>query len=327
MSFIVFKNNSETDCSSSTSKIAPSRGNTVYGSHKAIYQDISIVKFLSKANFSVHLVRSNVTKRTYAMKVFPHKDGQPLIHYVNETRFACLQHPNVVRSLYFENQRQVKFDGITKDVSYMIMEYAQNGDFVNFMRLHHAKIDDILARTYFRHLIQGLEYLHNNEVGHLDIKLDNLLLSADYTLKIGDFDTAHFSEDAIILSQGTKYYRAPEIIKGNCSDPKPADFYSAGVVLFLLKTKGIFPQLEDDTYENSDLGDLLQTNIPQFWNVHRRLQRKERSFFDKDFCDLFIGMTRKEPRKRLTIDKIKQSNWYNGPIYDNEELKKIFEKN
>ena len=41
-----------------------------------------------------------------------------------------------------------------------------------------------------------------------------------------------------ITTKGTQNYRAPEITKGSCVDPYAADIYSAGVILFLLKTGG-----------------------------------------------------------------------------------------
>jgi len=158
----------------------------------------------------------------------------------------------------------------------------------------------------------------------LDVKLDNLLLSNDYTLKIADFDVAHFAEDAIIISKGTRLYRSPEIAQGKCTDPKTADIYSAGIVLFILKTQGVFPFVEEDTDEDIDFGELMKNNVSQFWDMHKTVQRRGGSFFDKDFRDLFIGMTKEDPRKRLTIEKIKQSNWYNGPVYDSQEIKEKF---
>lgn len=48
--------------------------------------------------------------------------------------------------------------------------------------------DDVA--TYVVQLLQGLEYLHDHHVLHLDIKPDNLLLTHDNALKIVDFGSA-----------------------------------------------------------------------------------------------------------------------------------------
>jgi len=46
----------------------------------------------------------------------------------------------------------------------------------------------------------------------------------------------------------------------------------------------------------------------------------DESFFDQDFKNLFIAMTRENPRARCTIDDIKNSYWYNLPTYSDAEL-------
>jgi serine/threonine protein kinase len=52
------------------------------------------------------------------------------------------------------------------------------------------------CKNYFIQLTLGIEYLHANEVAHRDIKPDNLMLSADGTLKIVDFGVSEiFKKD------------------------------------------------------------------------------------------------------------------------------------
>jgi len=301
-------------------------GNVVYGNHKEIYQDLIVCKSISKAKFPVFLVESRVTKKNYAMKVFAHENGQPHLYFKNESRFACLQHPNVVRNLYCESQRKSKIDGIDMQISYIITEYALHGDLHNFLKIHRKKFDEKLIRTLFRQLIEGLEYLHKNGVSHMDLKLDNLLIGDDYNLKIADFDLSHFKDDAIIISNGTKFYRAPEVIQGRCNNPKIADIFSAGVVLFTLKSRGIYPQFEANSYGGVELSELLFKNKEEFWKQHCIIQKKEASFFDDDFKELFEEMTKPGIRERATIENVKASKWYNGPYYSSAELKEKMER-
>lgn len=77
-------------------------------------------------------------------------------------------------------------------------------------------------------------------MAHLDIKLDNLLLSKDYKLKITDFGCSSELNNTDIKNEGTEDYRAPEIIRGNCREKGPADIFSMGIILFLLKYH-VFP--------------------------------------------------------------------------------------
>ena len=154
------------------------------------------------------------------------------------------------------------------------MEYAPRGDFLNFVRIHRKQIDEKLARTYFRQLIDGLEYIHNNGVAHMDLKLANLLIDNDGSLKMTDFDLANFEDDAIVISNGTRLYRPLEVQTGRCNSPKTADVYSAGVFMFLLKTQGVFPHFEDALVDGVDFTRLLNEEPGQFWIKHSEVQKK-----------------------------------------------------
>ena len=132
------------------------------------------------------------------------------------------------------NEYESKCSGI-------FFEYAQNGDFFDLIVQKRVIMNDKLVRTFFRQLIAGVEHLHKNNVAHLDIKLDNLLLTEDFTLKVADFDLSCFRDEEIVSSKGSKYFRAPEIIAGCSVDHAASDIFSIGVILFTLKARGLLP--------------------------------------------------------------------------------------
>jgi len=291
------------------------------------YQSLSVVKRLSKAKFPVYLTSSKVNKQNYAMKIFTHKGEKPHPYYRNEIRFASLKHPNVIDIVHYENEKDTLYKGELKKVSYILMEYAPHGDFFDFITKHREDLDEKLVRTYFRQLIDGIEYLHSSGVAHLDLKPENLLLGADLNLKIADFDLSHVYGDAKILSRGTRYYRGPEFFRSSSSDPElkapfSADIYGAGIILFILKSGGIYPHSENNPLEGVDLVDLMYNNNGEFWNKHCEIQERELSFYDREFKHLFNGMVKSDPQERMTIKEIRQSKWYNGPIYTPLELQK-----
>jgi serine/threonine protein kinase len=291
------------------------------------YQSLNVVKRLSKAKFPVYLTSSKVNKQNYAMKIFSHKGEKPHPYYKNEIRFASLKHPNVIDMVYYENEKDTLTKGELKKVSYILMEYAPHGDFFDFVIKHREQIDEKLVRTYFRQLIDGIEYLHACRVAHLDLKPENLLIGADLNLKIADFDLSHVCGDGKILSRGTRYYRGPEFFRSGSSHPEiknpfPSDIYAAGIILFILKSGGIYPHSENNTVEGVDLVDLMYNNNDEFWRKHCEIQEKKNSFYDKEFKELFNSMVKYNPDERITIKEIKKSKWYNGKVYSPNELQK-----
>src|SRR5690606_19425865 len=101
-----------------------------------------------------------------------------------------------------EERKKVCIKAGLLEVSYIVMELAPFR--LKQLVVHEEFIrDEILQRTYFSQLINGIEYLHMNGIAHLDIKPDNLLLADDYQLKIIDFDLAYKKEDLLLIGRGT----------------------------------------------------------------------------------------------------------------------------
>lgn len=197
------------------------------------------------------------------------------------------------------------------------MEAAQYGDFTNLVMNTDMFKDEKLLRTYFHQLIAGIKFLHEKNMAHLDLKMDNLLLGSDFRLKITDFDSSYQKGDSICLSRGTKNYRAPEIKSDNCDDPQAADAYSAGIILFVLKAK-CFPYMEDVIVGGQNLYEDLQLGRNSFWTFHS--QKLKTGTFEDDFKDLFTLMVKEDPVERATLEEVKKSKWFLGPIYSQEEL-------
>lgn len=297
----------------------------------AMYQNLNVVKRLSKAKFPVYLTSSKVNKQNYAMKIFAYKGEKPHPYFRNEARFSSLKHPNVINTVFTEDEKDTLYRGELKKVSYILMEYAPHGDFFDFVTKNRDNLDDKLVRTYFRQLIEGIEYLHSAQVAHLDLKPENLLLGADLNLKIADFDLSHVLGDSKILSRGTRYYRGPEFFRNNSDNPElkapfASDVYSAGIILFILKSGGIYAHSENTPLEGIDLVDLMYNNNNEFWKKHCEIQERTSTFYEKEFKDLFNAMVKSNPEERISIQEVKKSKWYNGPVYTQPELEKKMKK-
>lgn len=70
-----------------------------------------------------------------------------------------------------------------------------------------------IARFYFSQLLAALAHTHENGFAHRDIKLENILIGNDYSLKLADFGFASVVNENSKFERvmGTEGYMAPEI--------------------------------------------------------------------------------------------------------------------
>ncbi|KAI9396742.1 hypothetical protein POPTR_004G179514v4 [Populus trichocarpa] len=84
---------------------------------------------------------------------------------------------------------------------------------------------------------KGMDYLHQNNIIHRDLKGANLLMDENEVVKVADFGVARVKAQTGIMTAETGTYRwmAPEVIEHKPYDHK-ADVFSFGIVLWELLT-------------------------------------------------------------------------------------------
>jgi len=284
------------------------------------------IGLIGEAKAKIYKVFSTNNNQIYALKVFDlAEDDSMLCHYENEIRFTQLDHPNILKisdSQEYEDLIQLENDA---NFGCLLVEYCPKGDFYELICNKVDRLPEIIVRTYFHQLISAIEYLHFNQIAHMDIKLENLLLDDDYQLKLCDFDLSILIGEQVEL-KGTQNYRAPELKSGNCQTPKAADIYAAGIVLFILKSGGVHPHLEETNLDDgTNLYSLLYRNLKKFWKTQAKICEVDIDFFSPEFQDLFLSMVEMDPKKRATIQDIKNSAWYSRDVLTPTQLKAAME--
>ncbi|XP_014666025.1 PREDICTED: kalirin-like [Priapulus caudatus] len=112
--------------------------------------------------------------------------------------------------------------------------------------------DEVQMKTYVRHLLEVVQYLHNCHIAHLDIKPENLLIDLSHTsplLKLVDFgDARHICNNYYVHPLlGSPEFAAPELVLGQPVGLQ-TDMWSVGVVLYVLLS-GVSPFLDDSVEE------------------------------------------------------------------------------
>lgn len=136
-----------------------------------------------------------------------------------------LKHEHVVDLLSsFENTRYV----------FMILTMCANSSIGELL-----EIKEVLSLKETRYVIYqtllGLSYIHSQNIIHMDIKPDNVLLDINMQVKVGDFGLAMKADDenAKTRMAGTLSYMAPEII-GKEGALKKSDIWSLAVMAYEL---------------------------------------------------------------------------------------------
>ena len=168
------------------------------------------------------------TSKIYAAKIISRKsimDMGQMEYLERELRvMSTLNHPNLLRVI----------DEIyLKDLIIVITEYCENGDLITFITSNSFLMLS-MARRIFMQIVEGVNYLHQRNIAHRDLKPDNIFLDQDLNVKIGDFGLAKTSQKGQLFNTlcGTFYYLAPEIIKHQDYDGIKCDIWSLGIILY-----------------------------------------------------------------------------------------------
>ncbi|CAL9196752.1 mitogen-activated protein kinase kinase kinase 1-like [Musa acuminata AAA Group] len=138
----------------------------------------------------------------------------------------------------FEHENLIQFYGMDKDVSklYIFLQLATQGSLVSLYQKYHLQNSQVSA--YTRQILEGLNYLHGQNVVHRDIKCANILVDANGSVKLADFGLAkEISKLNWAKScKGTVYWMAPEVVKTKPYGPS-ADIWSLGCTVLEMLTR------------------------------------------------------------------------------------------
>ncbi len=219
-----------------------------------------------------------------------------------------IDHPNIVK--YFETYE----DG--KNI-HIVMEYIPGSTLDKVItKLGKKKITENDCYKVLCCLLRAILFLHNMNIMHKDLKLENILFSVigKYdSLKIIDFGLSSrqnvnkkgksHSEDYRV---GTTHYMAPEVVKFEKLSPK-VDIWAIGVIIYRIFT-GNFPF--DGSSEKEIFAKIVKGEYDE-----SKLDRQKISKELKDLIKRFLTLKVKD---RISVNEALEHEWFLQHKIDNE---------
>ena len=227
-----------------------------------------------------------------------------------------LNHPNIIKyySCWLEQNNKIVI---------MITEFFTGGNLK-----HHLKISKPhrlrVIKKWIKEILNGLMYLHSNDIIHRDIKCDNFFIDKiNGTVKIGDLGESQFLKGYNFLTNfvGTEGFIAPEVHEGKYNTK--ADIYSLGMSIIEMLTL-------EKPYKECD--GILHIYQKQKENIYPESLNK---ICNENMVN-FIKLCLKNENERPSAKELLDNKWLNDdlsdendkPVYIKEKLRmNIFKMN
>ncbi|NXP23709.1 NEK1 kinase, partial [Scytalopus superciliaris] len=202
---------------------------------------------------------------------------------------ANMKHPNIV--LYRESFEE-------NGCLYIVMDYCEGGDLFKKINAQKGVLfseDQIL--DWFVQICLALKHIHDRKILHRDIKSQNIFLTKDGTIQLGDFGIARVLNSTAELAHtciGTPYYLSPEICQNKPYNNK-SDIWALGCVLYEMCTL-------KHAFEAGNMKNLVLKIISEPFppvSVH----------YSYDLRNLLSQLFKRNPRNRPSINSILEKSF------------------
>ena len=187
------------------------------------FEDYEILQVFSKCpdyGFTSK-VRSKFNSKIYAMKKIDLKYGKKELQQNINQEFILLSQmnfPNITK--YFKYFFQDSY-------LYVVFEFVNNSDLGGFLDAYKSlgkPIDQNTLWNIFMQCISALNYIHNNNIIHMNISLTNIFMTESKIVKLGDFRFSFLANDPKLIK---KDFLSPEMFN-NLHYNKKTDVYALG---------------------------------------------------------------------------------------------------
>lgn len=244
-------------------------------------------------------------------------------------------HPSIVQML------DCKRDG---DMGYILLHMCHHRDLRNMM--HQSEINESRIIDLLADIVTTLYYIHSKGIVHRDLRPENIFLTENFKVRIGDFGScieyavmsnmSEFELRSDIDSYTIKDYRAPEefMINLGCPMGTKLDVWGIGCLVFELLYGE--PAFESNQTDEQMTGKYkrLPKEVSPWWSMFFRrvfeVNPKERAdalevlSMLKDYANVQSDISDSFISKKLGLLNRSTSSWVKTLISDNESIPEPF---
>ena len=259
----------------------------------------------------------------------------------NRDKHVCFKF--LLNQIFYKNTKKIKEIKIHKKLKYkniidyyeyinlnnigcIIMEFAKFGDLEHFKKILNKRryFSETLLAFITKQILNGLYYLDESKIIHMDIKPQNILIDEKLNIKITDFSVSfsyekYNNDKKIDLPlNGTNLYMSPEVLSQSTIDYEDCnkiDIYSLGVILYNFAFE-IFPYGLNYSYRNN-FGLILEKI------KNEKLIIPEIRHYSFLFKNFLFGLLEKNIKKRFSLYEIMEHPWIKGADLIFKEKEKI----
>ena len=211
-------------------------------------------------------------------KVFIKIYEKELIQY--KTNEVTLMNNEIFMMKLINHKNALKLYEIIESPSYifLIMEYFNGSKLTDYIN-RKKKISEDDALNIYKQILSFLLYIHDMNIGHLNLNSSNILIDNCNNIKICEFKYCVFysnNERTKINSLGETAFISPELHSKKSCNPELSDIWSSGVILYLL-TVGELPFYHQNELDLQKLIMRAEFKLPS--NMNKNMQE----FFKKIF--------------------------------------------
>jgi len=193
------------------------------------------IKILGQGSFGkAYLVKNTVDNKNYVIKSMVLSDmseKEQKEAYLEAKILEKLKHPNIIK--FIEVFRSTKPSAMLN----IVMDFADGGDLQRKIKEYQKEgrsFNEDTILDWFTQLCLAIKHIHDRKILHRDLKSQNVFLTLNGIIKLGDFGIAkclNFTMEKAETIVGTPYYLSPEIVQ-NIPYSFKSDIWSLGVLLY-----------------------------------------------------------------------------------------------